>query len=97
MVATQDIEATGLGQACPFGGLITFEPIGYRHSRDVLRALEQLTEEFLRGLLVAPALHGVGSVRRMGRPSGVHEEGRWAQPTPLSSRPATASPGVITA
>jgi hypothetical protein len=45
------------GSRVPLGGLIAFELIGDHHSRDVLQALEQLTEELLRRLLVAPTLH----------------------------------------
>jgi hypothetical protein len=44
-------------QDLPLRGAITFQLVRNEHPWDVRQALEQLADELLRGLLVAPALH----------------------------------------
>jgi hypothetical protein len=44
-------------QEFPLRRIVALELIGHTHARDILQALEQLTEKLLRSLLVPPALH----------------------------------------
>lgn len=44
-------------QNLALGGSITLQLIGDDYTWDITQSLEQLTEEFLRGLLIAAALH----------------------------------------
>jgi hypothetical protein len=45
------------GQSLPFGGTVALQFIRDDHARHISEALEQLAQELLRGLFIAPALY----------------------------------------